>query len=82
MKAAFLKFWQLGRLDFAVDLGQRLLAAHRQDRVAEGDEQAEHADQMLSQSARGRCAASCSRRSRSSSGRKPSGSSLVARPSG
>ena len=36
---------QLGRLDLAVDLGQRLLAAHGQDRMAEGDEDADHADQ-------------------------------------
>ena len=28
---------QLGRLDLAVDLGQRLLAAHRQDGMAKGD---------------------------------------------
>jgi len=35
---------QLGRLDLAVDLGQRLLAAHRQDRVPESDQDAEKAD--------------------------------------
>ena len=45
MKAAFLKFVQLGRLHLAIDLGQRLLAAHRQDRVAEGDQDADDADQ-------------------------------------
>ena len=39
-----LEIAQLGRLDFAIDLGQRLLAAHGQDRVAEGDQHADHAD--------------------------------------
>ena len=32
-----LEVLQLRRLDLAIDLGQRLLAAHRQDRMAEGD---------------------------------------------
>ena len=45
MNAAFLKFCSFGDFDLAVDLGQRLLAAHRQDRVAEGDDDADHADQ-------------------------------------
>ena len=40
-----LEVLQLGALDLAVDLRQRLLAAHRQDRVAERDEDAEHPDQ-------------------------------------
>ena len=35
---------QLRRFDLAVDLGQRLLAAHGQDRMPEGEQQADHAD--------------------------------------
>ena len=41
--------WQLGRFDLAVDLGQRLLAAHGENRMSEGDDQAEephHAEPM------------------------------------
>ena len=45
MKPTFLKLRQLGRLDLAVDLRQRLLAAHRQDRMAERDHDADRADQ-------------------------------------
>ena len=37
-EGGLLEVLQLGRLDLAVDLGQRLLAGHRQDRVAEGDQ--------------------------------------------
>ena len=44
-EARLLEVRQLRRLDLAVDLGQRLLAAHRQDRVAEGDDDADEADQ-------------------------------------
>ncbi len=44
-EGGLLEVLQLRRLDFAVNLGQRLLAAHGQDRVAEGDEDAEQADQ-------------------------------------
>ena len=44
-EGGLLEVLQLGRLDLAVNLGQRLLAAHRQDRMAEGDEDADHADQ-------------------------------------
>ena len=36
---------QLGRFHFAVDLGQRLFAAHRQDGMAESNEQADETDQ-------------------------------------
>ena len=36
---------QLGRFDLAIDLGQRLLAAHGQDRMAEGDQDADDADE-------------------------------------
>ena len=36
---------QLGTLDLAVDLGQGLFAAHREHRVAERDQDAEHPDQ-------------------------------------
>ena len=54
-----LEVLELGELDFAVDLGQGLLAAHGQDRVAEGDKDshqphqaqpvpAAHRHQMLS----------------------------------
>ncbi len=44
-EGGFLEVGQLGRFDFPVDLGQRLLAAHRQDGVPEGNEQTEQADQ-------------------------------------
>ena len=44
MNAAFLKFWSWA-LHFAVHLRQRLLAAHRQDRVGEGQQQADQSDQ-------------------------------------
>ena len=39
---ALLQVLQLGMLDLAVDLGQRLFAAHRQYRVSEADQ---HQDQ-------------------------------------
>ena len=35
---------ELGGFDFAIDLGERFLAAHGQQRMAEGDENAESAD--------------------------------------
>ncbi len=37
--SGLLQVLQLGMLDLAVDLGQRFLAAHRQHRVAEADQQ-------------------------------------------
>ena len=39
-----LQVLELGMLDFAVDLGQALFAAHGQDGVAEGHEDAEQAE--------------------------------------
>ena len=39
-----LEVLHLRRFDFAVDLGQRLFAAHGQDRMPEGQQQADHAD--------------------------------------
>ena len=70
MKAAFLKFGSFGRLDLAVDLGQRLFAAHRQDRVAEGDQE--------SRSRRSGSTSFPAARSRSAS----AGESLLISPSG
>ena len=40
-----LQIFQLGMLDFAIDLGQALLAAHGQDRVAECHDNAEQAQE-------------------------------------
>ena len=40
-----LEVLELGALDLAIDLGQRLLAAHRQDRVSERHDDADDADQ-------------------------------------
>ena len=45
MNADFLEIRQLGRLHFAINLRKRFLAAHRQDRVAEGDNNADQPDQ-------------------------------------
>src|SRR5262249_49985769 len=39
-----LEILQLGRLDFAVHLGQSLFAAHRQDRMREGKKQPQDTD--------------------------------------
>src|ERR1035437_6035534 len=41
-----LQVGQLGMLDFAIDLGERLLAAHSQDGVPEGDENPQQADRV------------------------------------
>ena len=41
-----LQVLELGVLDFAVDLGQRLFAAHGQHRVTEGHEDAEQAEHL------------------------------------
>ncbi len=43
--AARFRFLSLGVLDFAVDLGQALFAAHGQDGVAKGHENTEQAKQ-------------------------------------
>ena len=36
--------FELGGFDFAIDLGERFFAAHGQQRVAEGDEDAQRAE--------------------------------------
>ena len=43
-ESRLLEVLHFGRFHLAVDLGQRLFAAHRQDRMPEGDQQADHAD--------------------------------------
>ncbi len=43
---AFFRFGQFRALDFAIDLRKRFLAAHRQHRVAEADEDGEDTSNM------------------------------------
>ena len=67
-----LEIRQLRRFDLAIDLGQRLLAAHGQDRMAEGDQQADHADDAPPAA---RLAELCGQATGNSRLMKPSGSS-------
>ena len=45
MKPTFLKFFSFGRFDFAIYLRQGFFTAHRQNRMAEGNHDADHANQ-------------------------------------
>src|SRR5262245_39326568 len=42
---SFLEIWQFWRLDLAIDLRERLFAAHREVRVTEGDDDAYDAEE-------------------------------------